>query len=406
MPHQINSKTIYLDHAAATPLSEAAGKAIEKYLYTPYGNPSSIHSSGRQAYDVLYACRQQIAELLMVNSTELYFTGSGTESDNLAILGLARAHNEYGKHVIVSAVEHKAVLAAAAILEQEGFLVTYVPVDEFGKVVVADLTQALRSDTILVSIMYANNEIGTIQPLSEIVRVCRQYAPQSMYPLIHTDACQAVGMLPVQPRELGVDAMTINSSKIYGPKGVGLLYVRSGVQILPLIVGGDQEHSRRAGTENIALIAGFTTALAEAIELTTVYTEAMNTLQTYFVEQLRVVVPGILFNGHPTDRLLHNVHVTIPEVEGESLVLMLSEAGVCCATGSACSSLDLQPSHVLRAIGQDDELIHGSLRFTFGRQTTEEELNYTARALGEIVIKLRKITACTTSAFITLTTKI
>ena len=403
MQNQINSKVIYLDFAATTPLSEAVGKAIEKYLYSPYGNPSSLYSLGRQAHDVLNANRQQIAEQLAVETGEIYFTGSGTESDNMAILGLARANREHGTHIIVSAIEHKAVLAAASELAQEGFSVTYLPVDEFGTVSITALKQALQPDTVLVSIMYANNEIGTIEPITEIARVCREYAPQSIYPLVHTDACQAVGMLPVKPRDLGVDAMTINSSKIYGPKGIGLLYVRQGVSLKPLIVGGDQEQSKRAGTENVALIAGFAAAVTSAVAQTNNHAEAMKELRSYFIEQLGEVVPGILFNGHPTERLPNNVHITIPEVEGESLVLMLSEVGVCCATGSACSSLDLLPSHVLKAIGQEDDLIHGSLRFTFGRQTTKDELQYAAKALGEIVIRLRQITACNTSAFYNLT---
>ena len=399
MQHQITSQQIYLDHAATTPLSETAGAAMEACLYEPYGNPSSMHQVGRQAYDALYESRRTLAEALSVDPQEIILTGSGTESDNLALLGLARRHREHGNHVIISAIEHKAVLAAAEQLEREGFSVTRLPVDASGMVSVVDLKTALQPETILVSIMYANNEIGTVEPIGDVVQVCKEFRQNSQYPLVHTDACQAVGMLQCVPHMLGVDAMTINSSKIYGPKGVGLLYLRRGVSIQPLIVGGDQEHGIRAGTENIALIAGFATALTEAVAHTHTHGVVMKKLQSYFIQELLATVPGIAFNGHSTDRLPNNVHVTIPDIEGESLVLMLSEAGICCATGSACSSRDLEPSHVLHAIGQSDDVIHGSLRFTFGRTTTKEALSHTARVLGEVVKQLRTITACTTEVY-------
>lgn len=399
MPHQITQPHIYLDHAAGTPLSETARAAMTASFDTAYGNPSSLHQVGRHAHDRLFASKEMMAATLRVAATELIMTGSGTESDNLAILGLARAHRAHGNHIIISAIEHKAVLAAAVQLEAEGFAVTRLPVDAEGVVSLSALQAALRPETILVSVMYANNEIGTVQPVTEVVHMCRSYHTNSQYPLVHTDACQAVGQLPVLPCELGVDAMTLNSAKSYGPKGVGLLYLRAGVTLVPVIVGGDQEGGLRAGTENIALIAGFAAALRESVTALTAHAAAMRTLQQFFVAELQARIPDIQFNGHPTERLPNNVHVTIPAVEGESLVLMLSEAGIYCSTGSACSARDLEPSHVLVAVGQSEEHIHGSLRFSFGRSTTKEELRYTVATLAAVVERLRTITAATTHAY-------
>lgn len=392
-------KNVYLDHAAATPLSASVVKVMRQHEAV-YGNASSMHWVGRQAHDAAQAARAMLANSLQVDAEELVVTGSGTESANLAIIGLARAYRSYGTHIIISAIEHKAVLAAADTLSREGFTVTRLPVDRFGCVSAAAVRQALTPNTILVSIMYANNEIGTIEPLTELLEVVHTYRGLSTVPLFHTDACQAAGLIPLLPRALGVDAMTINSAKIYGPKGIGLLYVRSTVKVEPLIVGGDQERGLRAGTENIALLAGFATALADAVKGQVALQQKLTVLSTLFRAALSAAVPGIIFNGHPTARLSHNVHVTIPDVEGESIILMLSEFGVCAATGSACASFDLAPSHVLAAIGQDDNLIHGSVRFTLGRDTTEEELYYTATTLGKIVSQLRTITASTTAAYI------
>lgn len=399
MQHQVNEKITYLDYAAATPLSEVARKAMEESYNTVYGNPSSVHPVGRRSYDALWNSRKQLASALSVDPKEIILTGSGTEADNLAVLGLARAHRAHGRHIIVSAIEHKAVLMAARQLEQEGFLVTYLPVDKDGTVPPLELQAALRPATILVSIMYANNEIGTIEPIKEVVEVCRAYQSESQYPLVHTDACQAVGMLPVAPRALGVDAMTINSSKIYGPKGIGLLYLRGGVKVEPFVVGGAQEGGVRAGTESTALAAGFAAAVSEAVANRETYAARLRGLQEHFISELQKNVPQCTFNGHPTNRLPNNVHITIPDVEGESLVLLLGEAGICAATGSACSSEELAPSHVLTAIGQDEEVIHGSLRFTLGRDTTKDELTRTARTLAEVVSWLRSVTASTTTVY-------
>ena len=267
MPDKITKpeKIIYLDHAATTPLDPEVYVAMEPHLRNNYGNPSSLHQLGRAAAYTLSQARSTIATTLKVQPDEIILTGSGTESDNLAIIGLARANRDKGNHIIVSVIEHKAVLETARTLEKEGFEVTYLPVDEYGLVEIDTLTKALTDKTILVSIMYANNEIGTIEPIKEIVAAINDHYQDSQLPLMHTDACQAVGMLPVCPTDLGVDAMTINSSKIYGPKGIGLLYLKSGTKISPLIIGGDQENHQRAGTENIALAVGFATALQKAV---------------------------------------------------------------------------------------------------------------------------------------------
>jgi len=387
------NKLVYLDHAATTPLDAEVLAAMTPHLSENYGNPSSLHKVGRAAHDTLRKARETIATSLGVLAKEIIFTGSGTESDNLALLGLARANRKHGNHIIVSAIEHKAVLAAAQELEREGFLVTYLPVDTYGTVEVEALSQAMTKETILVSIMYANNEIGTIEPIKKIVDQINKHYGDTHRPLIHTDACQAVGMLSVQPLELSVDAMTINSSKIYGPKGIGLLYLKAGTAISPLIIGGDQEQKLRAGTENVALIIGFATALQKAVINTNANYILLSDLQKHFMKELQLQVPDLILNGHPIDRLPNNVHICIPDIEGESIVLMLDEQGICAATGSACSSLDLEPSHVLRAIGRSDDIIHGSVRFTFGIHTTKKELSYTAETLGQVVRTLLKMTA-------------
>lgn len=399
MSHSIAKpkKTIYLDHAATTPIDTCVRAIMQTHVETAYGNPSSFHHKGREAYDVLEKSRQMIAQLLTVSAREIIFTGSGTESDNLAILGIARANRSIGNHVIVSQIEHKAVLASAHQLKQEGFEVTYVPVDAYGSIRMTDLQRALRKDTILVSIMHANNEIGTIEPIQDIAKLLHDHYSHSRRPLFHTDACQTAGLLSVNPRKLGVDALTINGSKIYGPKGVGILYLSSGTPILPLVLGGSQEHNLRAGTENVAAIAGFAEALKNAMFNAEKHAKQLRILQNQFVQVLKKEIPDIIFNGHPTKRLPNNVHVCIPDIEGESLVLKLDQYGICCSTGSACSSQDLSPSHVLQAIGRNDTIIHGSLRFSYGKDTTWEDLAYTAKILAQVTKELRCLTASTVS---------
>ena len=386
-------KTIYLDHAATTPLSQEVYEVMLPQLRENYGNPSSIHHTGRRAFDTLQEARASLATSLAVRPQEIIFTSGGTESDNLALLGFARANLEHGNHIIVSTIEHSAVLEAAHRLETEGFRVTYLPVDETGLVQLIELGNALTDETILVSIMYANNEIGTIEPIADIAKLLAERYPSERKPILHTDACQAAGFLPITPNQLGVDAMTINSAKIYGPKGIGLLYVKDGIAILPTTVGGHQELGRRAGTENIALAIGFAKALEKAVTEMAVTSSRLTVLRDHFLATLHELIPTIIVNGHPTKRLRNNIHVCVPDVEGEAMLLMLDEAGICAATGSACNATDLLPSHVLRAIGRDENIIHGSLRFSLGKDTTVEDLDYTAETLATAVERLQKLSA-------------
>lgn len=385
--------TIYLDHAAATPLDRDVYEVMLSHLRDNYGNPSSIHHVGRAAFDTLRSARVSLAHSLAVNESEIILTGSGTESDNLAIIGLARANRTHGNHIIVSAIEHKAVLESAKQLEKEGFTVTYLPVDTEGLIKPETLLNSLTEKTILISIMYANNEIGTIEPISEIATLIEKRYAGKWKPLFHTDACQAVGLLPIQPHGLKVDAMTINSAKIYGPKGIGLLYLKEGVTIDPVVVGGHQESGRRAGTENVALVVGFAKALQKAVAETEVTKHRLTILRDQFLTKLHEHIPTLSLNGHPLKRLANNIHICVPDVEGEAMLLMLDHAGICAATGSACNATDLEPSHVLTAIGRDENIVHGSLRFTLGKDTTEDDLTYTAKTLGTLVNRLRAISA-------------
>ncbi len=383
-------QTIYLDHAASTPLRNEAYEAMLPYLSGTYGNAGSIHHVGRRAFDALEHARMDVASTLGVNGAEIIFTGSGTEANNLALVGTARAKGARGKHILVSAIEHKSVLETAESLRAEGFDIEFIPVDSVGKVSVSDILKRIRPDTILVSVMYANNEIGTIEPIAELGEALRKNYPLNG-PLFHTDACQASGQLPINPRDLHVDLMTLNSSKVYGPKGIGLLYVREGVALGSFVHGGDQEHGKRAGTENVAGIVGFATALslAEAErESTSTY---LIELRDAFIREVKEKFPQAILNGHETERLPNNIHFSFPRIEGESLVLLLDMQGVCASTGSACNARDLAPSHVLRAIGQSHELIHGSLRLTLGRETTKEDLEKTLIALTISVERLESL---------------
>ncbi len=347
------SSRIYLDYAATTPINMSVLKKMSSYFGGGLGNPSSMHSSGRKAKQVISKSRQQIADILNVFSEEIIFTGSGTESDNLAIKGVARAHVRHGKHIIISAIEHKAVTESARQLEREGFTVSVAPVDKYGVLDIQACVKLITPETTLVSVMYANNEIGTIQPIRELGIAIRKWQVahnNSQYPFFHTDACQAAGFLSIDARELGVNLMTINSSKIYGPKGVGLLYKKNGIAIEPQIVGGEQESNFRAGTENVALIVGFCEALIAANSLKEIESHRLIELRDYCIGELVKKIEGVTVNGHRTLRLPNNIHISIPFIEGESILLMLDRLGIEASTGSACSAYDLKPSHVLLAI--------------------------------------------------------
>lgn len=386
-------KRIYLDNAATTKLdNKVKEKMIEVMDF--FANPSSMYKEAWESKNILNESRQTVAEILNCESSEVIFTGSGTESDNLAIFAVAHSYKKEGKHIISSKIEHPAVLRAMEQLELEGFEITYLDVKENGIIDLEDFKKALRNDTILVSIMYANNEIGTIQPIKEIAKIIKTRKPGFLVkPIFHTDACQAMNYLNVDVQNLGIDLMTFSGSKIYGPKGVGVLYKKKDIKIKPIIYGGGQEMNFRSGTENIFLIVGLTEALKITQTKKESETKRLLELQNYFIEKLQNEIDGIFLNGDREERLVNNVHISISGAEGESLVLMLDNVGILVATGSACSSKDLSISHVLQALDIPDELAHGSLRFTFGKETTKEDLDYTVQELKKIVDRLRSFSA-------------
>lgn len=387
----MKKRQVYLDHAATTPIDPRVQKAMQPFVERLFGNPSSFHSTGKKVADAVADARKCIAEVLGARADEIVFTSGGTESDNLAVLGFARKNQEHGKHIITSPTEHPAVLESVKRLEKEGFEVTYLPVDMYGRVKIEDLKAAIRKDTILVSIMYANNEIGTIAPLQEIGNVVKKYreSKATAYPVLHTDACQAAGALDLNVDRLNVDMMTINASKIYGPKGVGVLYLRRGIKLQPLQFGGHQERGVRPGTENVIGIVGLAKALEIAEEERASSMKRLTKLRDYFVEQVLDTIPKIRLNGHPEERLPNNANISFLDIEGEALLLYLDAKGVEASTGSACTSATLDPSHVIIALGFPFEVAHGSMRFTLGRSTTKKDIDYTLSVLPELVEKLR-----------------
>ncbi len=390
-----SDKRIYLDYAATTPLDSGVLKSMLPYLNPKYGNPSSLHSNGRLAKSAIEDARLKISRIINSLPEEIIFTGSGTESDNLAIVGVARAHKDRGNHIIISSIEHKAVLESAKSLQNEGFVVSILDVDNDGVIDIKECMSLITRNTILVSVMYANNEIGTVEPIKELAEEISKYRGINTLPILHTDACQATPYLPIDVKELKVDLMTINSSKIYGPKGVGILYKKRNIEIEPLIMGGDQEMGIRAGTENISLIVGMSEALRRVENNKQIESERLTKLRNYFISRLFENIPDVILNGHSINRLPNNIHISIPYVEGESMLLMLDHYGVSVSTGSACSSLNLKPSHVLLALGQDQELIHGSIRFSLGKHTSKEEIDYVMSIFPNIVKRLKEISALT-----------
>lgn len=378
-------KVIYLDNAATTPVRPEVFAAMKPYFSEKYGNPSSPHIKGQEAARAIKEAREKIANILGCMPDEIIFTSGGTESTNLAIKGYALANSSKGKHIITQKTEHHAVLEPCKWLEKQGFKVTYLNVDEFGLVNPRDVEKAITDNTILVSIMYANNEIGTIQPIKEIAKICTRNNV-----VLHCDACQAAGYYSLKIGELGIDLLTINGSKIYGPKGIGILYAKRGMDVEPLIHGGEQEKGLIAGTENVPAIVG----LAKALELVQKEREKESKrlvkLRDYLIKGL-LKIPKTKLNGHPTKRLPNNVDVLFSGVEGEAIVFMLSEKGICASTGSACSSKHLTPSHVLLAIGRTPEEAHGSLRLTLGKETTEKDISYVLDVMPKVVQKLREM---------------
>ncbi len=388
-----SDSTIYLDYAATTPTDTEVLQAMLPYFNSKYSNPSSLHASGRRAHAVIKQARTDIANVIGCIPEEIIFTGSGTESNNLAILGVARANRPHGDHIIISAIEHKAVLESARVLENEGFTVSILPVNMFGRIDVETCIQMITEKTTLISVMYANNEIGTIEPIRDLATAIKNFKGDNFFPLLHTDACQACGYLSVDVRELGVDLMTLNGSKIYGPKGVGMLYRKNEVRISPIIVGGEQEGNLRAGTESVPLIVGFATAIQKINEGKIEEAERLTILRDYFIRELQSRVPSCIINGDLENRLPNNIHVSVPNIEGESILLMLDNNGIEVSTGSACSSPDLEPSHVLLAIGQTPENAHGSVRFSLGKNTTKAELDTVLLIFVETVERLMQMSA-------------
>jgi cysteine desulfurase len=380
---------IYLDHAATTPVDPRVVEAMLPYFSQAYGNASSIYALGRAAHKALDEAREKIAAILGCRPTELIFTGGGSESDNLAIKGVAQASQKKGNHIITSAIEHHAVLHTCQYLEKFGYAITYLPVDRFGRVNPADVERAITDRTILVSIMYANNEVGTIQPLSEISQVCRARRIP-----FHTDAVQAGGALDLNVNRLGIDLLSLSAHKFYGPKGVGVLYIRQGTRILPQLQGGSQERNRRAGTENVAGIVGMGEALRLAYEDGEQTNSRLCALRDQLIERL-LTIPGAHLTGHPTERLPNNASFCFEGIEGESVLLNLDMLGIAASSGSACTSASLDPSHVLLALGIPVELAHGSLRLTLGKENTQQDVDTIAEALPGIIEKLRALSPLT-----------
>ena len=377
---------IYLDYAATAPVLPEVLEAMIPFFVSCYGNPSGIHGTGREARKAVEQARRETAEVLGAESREILFTSGGSESDNLAIQGTAHALREKGKHLITSRIEHPAVLNACRRLEEEGFRVTYLAPDRTGRISPESVREAMEPDTILVSIMTANNEIGTIQPAAEIGAVCREKGI-----LFHTDAVQAVGLLPVRADRLNADLISLSAHKFHGPKGVGALYVRKGTRLDALICGGSQERGLRAGTENVPGIVG----LGKAIRIAEAEREKnagrIRELRDTLEKRILQAVPDAVVNGDPELRLPNNCHLSFPGVESEALLLRLDLAGIAASGGSACTSGSTEPSHVLKAIGLEDEYIRGSIRLTLGRETTREDTEKTAQVLPEIVRDLRSM---------------
>ncbi len=386
-------KDIYLDHAATTYVDPRVVEAMTPYFSGVFANPSSFHTPGMRAKEAVIESRATIAKILNCREDEVIFTSGGTESDNMAVLGIPRAHSAKGKHVITTGIEHHAVLEPLIHLQKKGEIeLTILPVDKYGMVSVEELEKALRPDTVLVSIMTANNEIGTIQPIADIGRAILKWRKAqekpSAYPYFHTDACQASGVLDLDVEKLHVDLMTVNGSKIYGPKGIGMLYVRRGVKIEPLIMGGGQERNIRSGTENVPGIVGFATALSLAQAEKDEENVRLTKLRDRLTEGL-LQIPKTRLNGHPTERLPNSVNISFIDIEGEAAVLYLDAEGIYVSTGSACASTSLDPSHVILATGLSYEGAHGSMRFTLGKRTTEEDVEKVIEVMPGIVQKLR-----------------
>ena len=379
-------KRIYMDNGATTRVTEPVFEAMKPYFCEIYGNPSSAHNFGYVSRHAIDAAREQVAKAINADVNEIYFTGCGTESDNWAVRGAAYENLKKGRHIITTAIEHHAILHTCAQLEKEGFEVTYLPVDEYGFVTPEQLDAAIRPDTTLVSIMTANNEIGTIEPIAELAAVCKKHGV-----LFHTDAVQAIGSVKIDVKAMNIDMLSMSGHKFHAPKGIGVLYIRKGVRLQQFMNGGAQERNRRAGTENLASIVG----IGKAIEIATANIDAHNAklsaIRDHMIERILKEIPYSRLNGHPTTRLPGNVNVCFRFIEGESLLMLLDAKGIAGSSGSACTSGSLDPSHVLLAIGLPHEIAHGSLRLSLSEENTMEEADYVVDSLVEIVSRLRSM---------------
>ena len=377
---------IYMDNAATTRVTEPVMEAMQPYFCEIFGNPMSIHGFGRESRIAVEKARKQVADAIGAKPNEIYFTGCGTEADNWAVRGTAYARKNKGKHIITSAIEHHAILHTCQQLEQEGFEVTYVPVDEFGVIRMDELERAIRPDTILISVMSANNEIGTIQPIEEIAKLAHAHGI-----LFHTDAVQAIGSIHFDVKAMGIDMLSMSGHKFHSPKGIGALYIRNGVRIQRLMTGGAQERTQRPGTENLASIVG----MGKAIELATAnidrHNAQLSAVRDRLIDRILAEIPYTRLNGHRTQRLPGNCNISFRFIEGESLLLSLDLKGVAASSGSACTSGSLDPSHVLLAIGLPHEIAHGSLRLSLSEENTLEQADKVVDALKEIVARLRSM---------------
>lgn len=381
-------RLIYFDNAATTPLDERVFEEMKGFLLNNYGNASSIHTFGRKARAGVDKSREIIAKVMNANESEIYFTSGGTESDNLAVMGIAYSYKDKGNHIITSSVEHPAVLNTCKFLESQGFKITYLPVDGFGMVDPSDVKKAITDNTILVSIMHANNEVGTINDINEIGKITKENNV-----LYHTDAVQTFGKLPIDVNKIGVDLLSISAHKLYGPKGIGGLYIRKGVKVHPQQYGGGQERNKRSGTENVPGVVGF----GKAVEIRTSEMESdykyLTELEIYFKTKLSEKIDNLYYNTHPERKLPGYLNISFNDTEGESLLLSLDLEGIAAATGSACSSGSIEPSHVLMAMGLSPERIQSSIRITMGKQNSKEDVDYALEVFPKVVKRLRELSS-------------
>ncbi|MDR1773543.1 MAG: cysteine desulfurase NifS [Clostridioides sp.] len=385
----MEKRKVYMDYAATTPVKAEVVEAMQPYFSEKFGNASSFHAFGREAKEAIDKAREQVANLINAETSEVYFTGGGSESDNWALegIGLLAKSKGKGNHIITTKIEHHAILHTCEYLEKyHGFEITYLDVDKYGKIDLNELENAIKDTTVLISVMFANNEIGTVEPIKEIGQIAKKHNI-----LFHTDAVQAVGNIPVDVKELGIDLMSMSSHKIYGPKGQGAMFIRKGIKILNLIHGGAQEKTKRAGTENVAGIVGFGKAAEIANKNMEEHVERLSRLSKKLIDGVLERIPHTRVNGHPTDRLPGTTNFAFEYIEGEGILLLLDMLGIAGSSGSACTSGSLDPSHVLLAIGLPHEIAHGSLRLTIGEFTTDEDIDYILENLPSVIERLRSM---------------